>query len=432
MSRRDRTAADRSQADVVATAFLGSAALGALNTVNARRPLSRLGRASVLSFFPGWLTSELPLHAVAWQALATVGFVRRGALRRPKGWLALAISALSWAELLRIWKVGTEAGDRFEEALVEGLGPDLADGTLPKAAPAKEVLVRTRLAKGPLMTWRKDYVQSGKIAYGDAGRRNELDIWRHKDLPRDGRAPVLVQVHGGAWIIGNKEQQAMPLMAHLADNGWICVAINYQLSPRATWPAHIVDVKRALAWVKANIADYGGDPDFVCITGGSAGGHLSSLAALTPNEPAFQPGFEHADTTVAAAVPFYGVYDWINRDGTGRNDMDDLLARLVLKSRKEEAPDVWEQASTMTWVGPQAPPFFVVHGTNDSLVPVEQARSFAAMLRAVSNEPVVYAELPGAQHAFEVFDSARTLFAVGAVHRFLETIRQRDQASSSI
>jgi acetyl esterase/lipase len=346
--------------------------------------------------------------------------------------LALAISALSWAELLRIWKVGTEAGDRFEEALVEGLGPDLADGTLPKAAPAKEVLVRTRLAKGPLMTWRKDYVQSGKIAYGDAGRRNELDIWRHKDLPRDGRAPVLVQVHGGAWIIGNKEQQAMPLMAHLADNGWICVAINYQLSPRATWPAHIVDVKRALAWVKANIADYGGDPDFVCITGGSAGGHLSSLAALTPNEPAFQPGFEHADTTVAAAVPFYGVYDWINRDGTGRNDMDDLLARLVLKSRKEEAPDVWEQASTMTWVGPQAPPFFVVHGTNDSLVPVEQARSFAAMLRAVSNEPVVYAELPGAQHAFEVFDSARTLFAVGAVHRFLETIRQRDQASSSI
>jgi acetyl esterase/lipase len=432
MSRRDRTAADRSQADVVATAFLGSAALGALNTANARRPLSRLGRASVLSFFPGWLTSELPLHALAWQALATVGFVRRGALRRPKGWLALAISAVSWAELLRIWKVGTEAGDRFEEALVEGLGPDLAEGTLPKAAPAKEVLVRTRLAKGPLMTWRKDYVQSGKIAYGDAGRRNELDIWRHKDLPRDGRAPVLVQVHGGAWIIGNKEQQAMPLMAHLADNGWICVAINYQLSPRATWPAHIVDVKRALAWVKANIADYGGDPDFVCITGGSAGGHLSSLAALTPNEPAFQPGFEHADTTVAAAVPFYGVYDWINRDGTGRNDMDDLLARLVLKSRKEEAPDVWEQASTMTWVGPQAPPFFVVHGTNDSLVPVEQARSFAAMLRAVSNEPVVYAELPGAQHAFEVFDSARTLFAVGAVHRFLETIRQRDQASSSI
>jgi acetyl esterase/lipase len=238
---------------------------------------------------------------------------------------------------------------------------------------------------------------------------------------------VLLQVHGGAWIIGNKEQQAMPLMAHMADNGWICVSINYRLSPRATWPAHIVDVKRALAWVKANIADYGGDPDFVCITGGSAGGHLSSLAALSANQPVFQPGFEDIDTSVAAAVPFYGVYDWTNRDGSGRNDMEDMLARLVLKSRREDAPEVWEEASTMSWVGPDAPPFFVIHGTNDSLVPVEQARSFVAMLRDVSHHPVVYAELPGAQHAFEVFDSARTLFTVGAVHRFLETIRQRDQ-----
>jgi acetyl esterase/lipase len=415
-------------ADVVATAYLASAAVGALNTANAVRPLSRRGRLSVLSFFPGWITSEMPLHAIAWQVVATAGFLKKGALRRPKGWLALGLSVGSWAALGRIWSQSTEAGDVYEEALRDGLGGDLAQGSVPKAAPASEVLVRTRLAKGPLMGLRKRYVHDGAISYGDAGRRNELDIWRRRDLPRDAKAPVLVQVHGGAWIIGNKEQQAMPLMAHMADNGWICVSINYRLSPRATWPAHIVDVKRALAWVKANIADYGGDPDFVCITGGSAGGHLSSLAALSANQPAFQPGFEDADTSVAAAVPFYGVYDWINRDGSGRSDMEDLLARLVLKSRRDAAPEVWEEASTMTWVGPDAPPFFVIHGTNDSLVPVEQARSFVAMLRAVSRQPVVYAELPGAQHAFEVFDSARTLFTVGAVHRFLETIRQREQA----
>ncbi|MBL7660064.1 alpha/beta hydrolase, partial [Escherichia coli] len=92
--------------------------------------------------------------------------------------------------------------------------------------------------------------------------------------------------------------------------GWICVAINYRHSPRNTWPDHILDVKRALAWVKAHISEYGGDPDFIAITGGSAGGHLSSLAALTPNDPRFQPGFEEADTRVQAAVPFYGVYDF--------------------------------------------------------------------------------------------------------------------------
>ena len=106
--------------------------------------------------------------------------------------------------------------------------------------------------------------------------------------------------------------------------------------------------------------------------------------------------------------------------------MEDMLAQLVLKSKLADAREVWDQASAMSWVGPDAPPFFVIHGQNDSLVPVEQARSFVAMLRAESKSPVAYAELPGAQHAFEIFDSPRTLFTAGAVHRFLEAIRVRE------
>ena len=239
-------------------------------------------------------------------------------------------------------------------------------------------------------------------------------------------------MHGGAWIIGNKEEQATPLMAHLADRGWVCVAINYRLSPRATWPDHIVDVKQALAWVKANIADYGGDPDFVAITGGSAGGHLASLAALTPNEPEFQPGFEEADTSVVAAVPFYGVYDFTDRDGTGRADMEPILAKYVFKSRRRNDPESWDHASPMSWITPDAPPFMVIHGTNDSLVPVEQARSFVAQLQERSENPVAYVELPGTQHAFEVFDSPRTIYSAGAVHRFLEAIRFRQGHVSDV
>ncbi|MEZ5204889.1 MAG: alpha/beta hydrolase [Acidimicrobiales bacterium] len=424
MPCRDRSASPE-PTDLAATAYLASASLGALNTANAVRPLSRRGRASVLAFFPGWLTSELPLHVIAWQAVASFLFVRKGALRRPQGWAALALSLGSWAALAKVWKQGTQAGAVFEEALEEGLGDALVDGTLPVPT-SDPVVVRRRVAAGPVRRWRQRYVDPGHrdLAYGDAGRRNELDIWKRPDLPADAKAPVIVQVHGGAWVIGNKEQQGMPLLAHLADQGWVGVSINYRLSPRATWPDHIVDVKRALAWVKTNIADYGGDPDFVCITGGSAGGHLCSLAALTANEPMFQPGFEDADTSVAAAVPFYGVYDWTNRDGSGRSDMDGMLSRLVLKVTKDDAPEIWDHASTMTWVGPDAPPFFVIHGSNDSLVPVEQARSFVAMLRSESKRPVAFAELPGAQHAFEIFDSPRTLFTVGAVHRFLESVRR--------
>ena len=135
---------------------------------------------------------------------------------------------------------------------------------------------------------------------------------------------------GGAWITGNKQAQAYPLMSHLAERGWVCVAMSYRLSPRATWPDAIVDVKRALAWVKEHIAEYGGDPDFVAITGGSAGGHLSSLAALTPNDPAFQPGFEDVETSVRAAVPFYGVYDWVDDQRTGHRGLPRLLERLVV------------------------------------------------------------------------------------------------------
>ncbi len=129
---------------------------------------------------------------------------------------------------------------------------------------------------------------------------------------------------------------------------------------------------------------------------------------------------------MVAAVPFYGVFDWTNRDGTGLEGMDDFIGKHVLKTSREESPEVWEQASTMSWVGPDAPPFMIVHGANDTLVPVEQARSFASMLQAESKEPVVFAELPGAQHAFEVFDSNRTFAAVGAVHHFLAAIRARE------
>ena len=272
----------------------------------------------------------------------------------------------------------------------------------------------------------RDYAHDGDISYGDAGSRNHLDIWRRPDLAnfqdRNGRAPVLLQVPGGAWMTGNKRGQAHPLMSHLAELGWVCVAINYRLSPRSTWPDHIVDVKRAIAWTKENIADYGGDPDWIAITGGSAGGHLSSLAALTPNDPQFQPGFEDADTRVQAAVPFYGVYDFTRSDDSMHPLMVPMVAKQVFKLSRNEIEEPFRNASPIAHIHEDAPPFFVLHGRNDSLIPVEQARSFTARLREVSRQPVVYAELPCAQHAFEIFGSARAAHAAVAVEQFLAEV----------
>ena len=397
--------------------FLSGALLGALNTANGHRPLARDGRSGVLTFFPSWLTSEMPLHAMAWQALATAEYIRRGALRSRAGWLGLGVTAASWAGLYGIWKEGMAS----REVLDEALGEEFTESTIEDSMRAR----RRQVALGPVNRARRQWVHDGKLSYGDFGRRNRLDVWRSPNLQPGANAPVLLQVHGGGWMIGNKDQQGIPLMSRLASHGWVCVAINYRLSPRGTWPDHIVDVKHAIAWIKEHIAEYGGDPDFVAITGGSAGGHLTSLAALSPNEPSFQPGFEDADTSVACAVPFYGVYDMINRDGNGRADMEPMLTDYIMKVSQADNPELWDKASSMSWVNPDAPPFMVLHGTNDCLVPVEQARSFVAMLREASNEPVVYAELPGAQHAFDVFASPRSLNAVDAVERFLTTIHAR-------
>ena len=232
---------------------------------------------------------------------------------------------------------------------------------------------------------RRRYVEKADIVqYGPHPRVNFADIWRRGDLPRDGKAPVLLQVPGGAWAIGMRRPQSYPLLSHLADRGWVCVSIDYRVSPRHTWPDHIVDVKRALAWIKDNIADYGGDPDFVAITGGSAGGHLSSLAALTPNDPQWQPGFEDADTSVVAAVPIYGRYDWFNSKGSGRKEFIAFLQKFVVKKPFAEHRQVYEDASSIRRIRPDAPPFFILHGQDDSIIPVGEGREFADALRGVS------------------------------------------------
>jgi acetyl esterase/lipase len=239
----------------------------------------------------------------------------------------------------------------------------------------------------------------------------------------DGLRPALLQVHGGAWVIGDKRQQGLPLMHHLAARGWVCFAQNYRLAPRASFPDPIVDVKRAIAWIREHAAEYGVDPDFVAITGGSAGGHLCALAALSANDPAFQPGFEEADTRVAACVPFYGVYDFLDRHGVrGRQSMTPFLERFLFKHSPAAAPELWESASPLARVHGDAPPFFVLHGSHDSLVFVEEARIFVERLREKSRRPVLYAELPGAQHAFDLFHSPRSAHAVRAVAAFLERV----------
>jgi acetyl esterase/lipase len=413
------------------TRFLVAGLRSVASTANAIHPVSRTGPLSPLAFAFGVVPSELPLPAAALSVASGMLLARNGGTRGWRGKVGLAAHAASIAGLVAMHRVASRAGDVLDAALIDELGADYRRRIREPFAPRPEVPLTRRQLILPDMRARTRYRAQRNLSYGDAGLRNHLDVWKRADLPDSAKAPVLLQVHGGAWTTGTKEGQAETLMAHLAERGWVCVTTNYRLAPRATWPDLIVDVKKALAWTKATIAQHGGDPDFVAITGGSAGGHLASLAALTPHLADFQPGFEDVDTSVAAAVPFYGVYDFVNRHGHSRADMEGFLARILFKSNLADDRARWEQASTISHVGPHAPPFFVLHGTNDSLAPVEQARTFVDELRKASREPVVYAELPWAQHAFEILPSVRAHACAHAVERFLAVVRSERRVAGA-
>jgi acetyl esterase/lipase len=400
--------------------FLGVSLWGAAFTLIALRPPRRPVHAVALTFFAAWLTTELALVHLAWQLAATVVFVALGALDYWPGVVAMLVNVASWSGLVAIQRASRRTEDLFATALDDALGPRWRDRIDERLAPDPNRPFDWSRVWFPFRFRRKGVDRVRGLPYADDGSpRHRLDVYRRPDAGPG--APVLLQIHGGGWVIGAKEQQGLPLMYHLADRGWVCVAINYRLSPRATWPDQLVDCKLALAWIRAHIAEFGGDPDYVVVTGGSAGGHLTTMLGLTANDPELQPGFESVDTSVRAMVPFYGVFDWTDRFGLrgARDPLRRLLERSVMKQSRDEDPQRYANASPMDRLHGGAPPALVVHGELDALVPVEEARRFVEMLRAASSSPVVYVELPGAHHAFDVFHSVRTLHAVAGVDAFL-------------
>ena len=395
--------------------FLRRQVITAALTANAIRPVPGY-RIGLLTFLPGWLVGELAPHLLA-LTTADAAAHATGARRDPRG---LALAAASSAGLAHLVAQSRQVRRVAEDALVEGLGADYLDELETRPTPA-ELAVPWRRLVYPFRVREPRVHVERDIVYDDtAGRRGTLDVYRPVGAQLSD-APVLVQVHGGGWSIGRKDQQGIPLMQHLAAKGWVCVAINYRLAPRHRWPAQIIDVKRSLAWVREHIAAYGGDPGYIALTGGSAGAHLAALAALTPGRREWQPGFEDADTSVQVAVPHYGVYDVAGSTGLRSAELmrDRFLGPRVLGRRWSEDPEAFEDASPILQVTADAPDMFVLHGQRDSLVPVEQARLFVDRLRRTSKRSVVYAELPGAQHAFDALPSIRSSHVVRAIDRYL-------------
>ncbi|MFT7218540.1 MAG: acetyl esterase/lipase [Candidatus Azotimanducaceae bacterium] len=391
---------------------------------NLSHPAFNNGRLAFVSFAAGLPAAELAPHIIFWQAIGLGFFALFGGVWGIFGVIGLALCIYAWGTMAMKYYHGSRIAPLVHDALVQGLGEGYEEEIKSEFRNRFVSEPSTQLIRHPFRHKDPDVETIKNISYGDF--RQRLDIKRRQNsdtglLDKDQLKPVLLHIHGGAWTIGKKDDgQAVPLMNTMAKQDWICVSVSYRLSPDATFPDHIIDCKQALVWIKEHIAEYGGDPDFIAVTGGSAGGHLSSLVALSPNYAPFQPGFENKDTTVQAAVPFYGIYDFADRDQLFPNDsFSVLLEDSVMKLDFVGNEDLYDEASPVHHLTETAPPMFVIQGTLDSLVPVEMAREFVASLRETSTQKSVYLEVPGAQHAFDLLPSPRSELVKFGVEKFL-------------
>jgi acetyl esterase/lipase len=367
-------------------------------TLCALRPIRRHGILGTGVYLVGMVYNELPVLAMVVGAAPTVDAVLRGDLDTPMEVGAAVLLLVVLAGLGRVLLRSLRAVHVPERAMTDALGPGwraTIDPSLAAGLRTRPPLTKVLLL--PFLRRRRDVERIADLPYAEGGRRHRLDLYRHRSRPAG--CPVLVHFHGGRFVSGAKNRESLSLLHRLAGRGWLCVSANYRLGPRAGFPDYVVDAKRVIAWVREHGHAYGADPATVFVAGNSAGGYLATFAALTPNQPGYQPGFPDADTSVTAAIGLYGYY--------GRTDAD----------RPESSPRAHLHAD--------APPALLIHGDLDSVIPVAWAREFAAAWAEASDHPVVYTELPGAQHSFDYFDSLRGRLAVDQIEAFAAWVRSR-------
>lgn len=369
----------------------------ALVVVLALAPIRRPFPLAVAGWVVGLVAVELPLHLGILVVAGTAPAVLDGEVSSSDlvaGGMAAAICAGLGVLLAR----QLAAARVLDTALAE------AGVTTTRPAPSRRTpWLRVLLQPWPLRTrgLRRD-----RLHYGPDEKAHRLDLYTRRGTGPDSPVRgVLVHLHGGHFRGGGPSRESRALLFDHAQRGWAAVSATYHLAttPEGGFPRHLQDVKRLIAWIRSEGPAHGIPADApIVVAGSSAGAHIASMAALTANDPRFQPGFEEVDTRLAGAIGLYGYY-----------------GRLGLETRDVSDP-VRHPAQS-------APPFFVVHGTHDAYTPLKGSRRLVRHLRGGSTNPVVYAELPGAQHGFDPFASPRFLAVVRATGAFTDTLAAPDR-----
>lgn len=251
----------------------------------------------------------------------------------------------------------------------------------------------------------RDFYKRGSTPAGSVYRDNiyycepsldmRLPLYMYAREDPSERRPGVVFIHGGGWSGGHPFMH-MGHARNLAADGYVTATIQYRRSGDALWPAALEDAKCAVRWMKAHASEIGLDPDRLAVSGGSAGGHLSTLVALTPGRFEGSGGWSDQSSAVKCAVVWYPMTDMNAPDAT---EEAKALAKAFLG---EITPEKIKESSPVTYVHPDSPPIFTMAGDADVTTPLPMIRDFHAALTGagVRNE---LREYPGMVHAYDLF-----------------------------
>jgi acetyl esterase/lipase len=365
----------------------------------------------------GWIVTFAKLAAGALSPIWAI----MGAVGALIGWVYGAFWAIPLGILgagMMIWYGWRCTRDHkgFEQAF----GADWSD-QLPTEGARHMIKKRWRwflkMKTSPELAWERD-IAFWTIPSTD--RQLLCDVW----CPANGDVSGLafVYFHGGAWSIGDKDTFTRPFFRHLVAQGHTVMDVSYRLCPEVDIYGMIGDVKRAIAWMKANASRYGVNPAKIVLGGGSAGGHLSLLAGYTPQHPELTPDdLKSADLSVCGVISHYGptdllaVYQHTNQHrlvnlppvpiGTQLDSKmrtrDAGRLDILLGGHPQDAPEMYQLASPITHVHPGCPPTLLIQGNHDVVCPVDATYALHTKL-AEAGVPAINVIFPSTAHGFDL------------------------------
>jgi acetyl esterase/lipase len=392
-------------------------------TLNVFRPLAKRSnssfRAILASFVFSWLVGDLLPQWILLNAAILFLFSYTDIFNQSLGWGGLLVQLSGWIILmLRLW-ILLNLPERLEQKMEEQLGVQWQKIYPQPVAPRNIFEVDWLIWFNPNKVVNDPRIEiiRDQIFHQEAEFQLKLDIYRPRNTKK--KHPGILQIHGGAWITGSKRQASF-LMASMAALGWTCFSVSYRFSPDIIFPEHLIDIKRALCWIRNNAEEHGLDPDFIIATGGSSGGHLASMTALTQNQPEFQPGFEKADTSIQGCVPIYGVFNFTDPfDEKTQFPAKARLIEMLCGGTPETQPDRYQQITPANWISAKTPPFLLIQGETDALISTIDTQGFWDALQTQKVPNSAFLRLPLVEHAFDIFPTLTAQCIVPTIERYL-------------